>query len=272
MPSTISFSSRMWCSSCICPACRTSRAATGPRRCRVIGVVAGRPVHDLAVLAHGEVVGDRDRLVVRDEEAVLRARRRAPGAHARVGAGLQQIDRRVAAGVVRAGVLRHPLLMRAPAELGRLQAFRDEALDRPGVDEDVHAASRIVARCVSRSAMWMPLTPTRCISRAQSSRLLGSSDVEPRSPATFEQRLLDEPRDHAGIGAAAGDRRRAARRARGARRASSRAGRSWCARAGPLLLVEIEAGPRLDDGVDVERAELAAELHDVDARTCRPRG
>ena len=28
--------------------------------------------------------------------------------------------------------------MRAPAEFGRLQAFRDEALDRPGVDEHVH--------------------------------------------------------------------------------------------------------------------------------------
>ena len=29
------------------------------------------------------------------------------------------------------------LLVRAPAELGRLQALGDEALDRPGVDEDV---------------------------------------------------------------------------------------------------------------------------------------
>ncbi len=29
----------------------------------VIGVVAGRPVHGLATVAHGEVVGNRDRLV-----------------------------------------------------------------------------------------------------------------------------------------------------------------------------------------------------------------
>ena len=63
----------------------------------VIGVVAGRAVDHLAAVAHGEVIGDRDRLVVGDEEAVLRARRRAPGAHAGVGAGLQQIDRRAAA-------------------------------------------------------------------------------------------------------------------------------------------------------------------------------
>src|SRR3546814_9966367 len=35
-------------------------------------------------------------------------------------------------------VVRHPLLVGAPAELGRLQAFGDEALDRPGVPELVH--------------------------------------------------------------------------------------------------------------------------------------
>jgi hypothetical protein len=30
------------------------------------------------------------------------------------------------------------------------------------------------------------------------------------------------------------------------------------------LLVEVEAGPRLDDGVDIERADLAAQRHDID--------
>ncbi len=63
----------------------------------MIGIVAGRAVVNLALLvAHGEEIGDRDRLVVRDQEAVLRAGRRAPGAHARVGAGLFQIDRGLA--------------------------------------------------------------------------------------------------------------------------------------------------------------------------------
>ena len=33
---------------------------------------------------------------------------------------------------------------------------------------------------------------------------------------------------------------------------------------GPELAVEVEARPRLDDGVDVERADLAAEFHDVE--------
>ena len=95
---------------------RTSRAATAPRRCRVIGVVAGRPVDGLAALAHREVVGDRDRLVVGDEEAVLRAGRRAPGAHARVGAGLEQVDRRLRSrcSCVPA-VLRHPVSRACPS-------------------------------------------------------------------------------------------------------------------------------------------------------------
>jgi len=30
-----------------------------------------------------------------------------------------------------------------------------------------------LVRCVSRSAMWMPLTPTRCINAAHSSRVFG---------------------------------------------------------------------------------------------------
>src|ERR1700743_3176418 len=70
-----------------------------------------------------------------NEEAVLRARRRAPGTHPCVGAGLQQIDRGAAAFGVLAAVVRHPLLVRAPAEFGRLHALGHETFDRPGVDE-----------------------------------------------------------------------------------------------------------------------------------------
>src|ERR1700689_2232951 len=33
-----------------------------------------------------------------------------------------------------------------------------------------------------------------------------------------------------------------------------------------LALVEIEAGPRLDDGVDIERADLSAKAHEVERR------
>src|SRR5690606_30207939 len=88
----------------------------------MIGVVAGRPVGHVTVLvAYREVIGDRNGLVVRHQEAVLRAGRRAPGAHAGVRAGLLQIDSCLAALLVLLGVLRHPLFVGAPAEFGRLQ-------------------------------------------------------------------------------------------------------------------------------------------------------
>ena len=139
MPSRISASPRMWCSFCISPArpnisCRRQHRVVA----RVIGVVAGRPVDRLALaVAQRVVVGDRDRLVVGDEEAELAVRGRRPRAHAGVGAGLLEIDRRAAALLLEAGVGGRPFLVRAPAELGRLHALGEEALDRPGVDEDV---------------------------------------------------------------------------------------------------------------------------------------
>src|SRR4051812_37472555 len=99
--------------------------------------MAGRAVDGIATVPHGEVVGDRDRLVVRDEEPVLRAGRRAPAPHPGVGAGLQQEDRRAAALALGARGLRHRALMRPPAGLGRLHALRQKTLAGPGVDEDI---------------------------------------------------------------------------------------------------------------------------------------
>ena len=45
-------------------------------------------------------------------------------------------------------------------------------------------------RWVSRSAMWMPLTPARRISAAQPSRVLGSGAVMPRSRTTSSSACL----------------------------------------------------------------------------------
>jgi hypothetical protein len=114
--------------------------------------------------------------------------------------------------------------------------------------------------------MWMPLTPTRCINRAQSLAALRLLVRDAGVAGDVEQRLLDEPRHHARVGAAAGDRGRPARilAPRGQRRFAQREvgpGR------GPLGGVEIEACPGLVDRVDIERAEFAAELHDVDRRS-----
>jgi hypothetical protein len=84
----------------------------------------------------GVVVGDRDRLAMRDQEAVeMAGLERRPGAHARRGARLRQVDRGAAAEVMALAVAREILLVRAPAQLGRLATLADEAVDRPGVDE-----------------------------------------------------------------------------------------------------------------------------------------
>ena len=197
-----------------------------------------------------------------DEEAELRPRGRGPGADARVGPGLVEVDRRAAAALVEARVGRRPLLVRAPAELGRLHAFGQEPFDRPGVDEHV-ARLRILARCVSRSAICTPLTPSRSarappfVFRLRLGRLVAEIVGE------IDQRLLDEPGDHAGIGAAAGDGGRSARilAALGHHRLAQRI---VGARLVAERLVVVEARPGLDDGVDVERADLAAKAHDVE--------
>ena len=120
-------------------------------------------------------------------------------------------------------------------------------------------------RWVSRSAIWMPLTPSFCASRPQPSSALRLVELGVGVAGDVEQRLLDEPGHHAGIGAAGGDRGRSARAACAWPPAASRAARSWSASRADLL-VEVEAEPRLHHGVDVERADLAAQRHDIDRR------
>ena len=112
---------------------------------RVVGVVAGRAVDGLAGLGHGQVVGDRDRFVMRHEVAVLRPGGRRPGAHARSGAGTHEVDRAIGAELVVAPFRRHLLLVRSPAEFSRLQPFRHEAFDAPGIDEGPHGLRRLGA-------------------------------------------------------------------------------------------------------------------------------
>ena len=105
---------------------------------RVIGIVYRRAIDGLLAVMHRQVVGDRNRFVVRDDVAVERAFDRRPGAHLGEQAGTVQVDRRVAAERVALAVGRQRLLVRAPAHLGGLAAFGDEAVDRPGVDELAH--------------------------------------------------------------------------------------------------------------------------------------
>src|SRR6516225_9203382 len=102
---------------------------------RMVGVVAGGTVDQLAVLAQREIVGNRDRLVVSDQKAVLGLRSRRPRTNPRARTRSRKIDRRVAAEFMVVGTRRHGLFMGAPTELRGLQAFGDKPLDRPGIDE-----------------------------------------------------------------------------------------------------------------------------------------
>ena len=162
---------------------------------------------------------------------------------------------------MRAAVLRHPFLVRAPAEFRRLQALRHEAFHGPGVHEHAHGlrvfgALRVALGDVDalHADALHELRPILAGLRL----LVLEADV----PGDVEERLLHEPGHHARIGAAAVHRRGAARRLAAGLEddlAQSVVGARLRARAP----VEVEAGPGLRHGVDVERTELAAEFHDV---------
>ena len=150
--------------------------------------------------------------------------------------------------------------MRTPAEFGRLKSFRDEAFDRPCVDEDVQ---RLRPRGALRVAFGDVNAFHPCVSREPRPVVatLRLAHLEPDVARDVEQGLLDEPRHHSGIGPAAGDRSRplaerlalvehfGAQRIVGALRQSE-------------ARVHIEAGPRLADRIDVKRAQFMREADD----------
>ena len=102
---------------------------------RAIRVVHRRTVQRLAVLPHGQLLGDRERLAVAHDHADDMVVGRHPARDERVDAHARQADlaaRAVGMLVREGGQL---LFVRAPAHLGRRRALLAEALDAPGVDE-----------------------------------------------------------------------------------------------------------------------------------------
>ena len=146
---------------------------------------------------------------MRDQKAVIGAFERRPAAHPRAGPGLQQVDRRPAAEIVPPAVRREMPLVRAPAQLGRLRAFADEAVDRPGVDE---LAGLLRDRRDLRVALGdMDRLDAEPLGEARPAGAVGRRlDRRVGVAGEVEQRLLDEMRDEAGIGAVRDDRGRAA--------------------------------------------------------------
>ena len=155
------------------------------------------------------------------------------------------------------------LFVRAPSEFARLRALADEALDRPGVHEDIAGLGGLGDLRVALGDVNAFHAECLCQQGPIFTRFgLCPADFQIRFE--IEQSLFDKPRHHAGVGTAAGYRRRAG---------------PQCALevkhllahrvVGPLALrhlgVVVEARPRLDDGVDIEGVRLAGEAHDVEA-------
>ena len=231
---------------------------------RVVGVVHGRAVDRAVVLPHRQEIGDRDRLAVRDQEAVEVPRLRRPGAHPRRAARLRQEDRALAPEVVLAPVAREVPLVRAPAELGRLAAFAHEAVHRPGVDElarhfrpvrnlgvALGDVDHLDAECLRRGS------PSRRGSSGR--RLRGRCPAAMSSSACFTK-CETRPGLAPCVMTAVGPLRPAL-----AQLEHFLPQRVVRAPARRDVRVRVTARPRLDAGVEVQRALLVAELDERDA-------
>ena len=191
---------------------------------------------------------------------MLGLRGRRPGAHPRAGARPQKIDRAIRPIVVPLAFRRQMFLMRPPAEFGGLQPFRDEAFDRPCVDEDAHRLRRLGALRVAFGDM-NALDADVAREPRPFLAALRLSGLEADVARDIEQSLLDEPRHHAWIGAAAGNRRRAGpeRLALVEHFLAKRIIRALRQRE---PRVDVEARPGLADRVDIERTQFMREADD----------
>ena len=152
----------------------------------------------------------------------------------------------------------------APAEFGRLQAFGDEAFDRPGVPEDVERLRMLGALGVAFGDVdALDADLLHQLGPAFAVMLVRLVELDVEIVGKVDQRLLDEPGNHARV-CAAGRNGGCAARVLGLFLAQGFAQRIVRAVGVLHVLVEVEAEPRLDDRVDVENVELAAELHQVD--------
>ena len=148
--------------------------------------------------------------------------------------------------------------MRAPAELGRLAALADEAVDRPGVDELARLLRRRRPTWVSRSAMWIDLDAEVAAPAPPSPpRVAGAAVSTPVSRAMSSSACLTKCETRPGIGAMRQHRGRAA--AEPAQRQRALAQRVVGALRRRQRRIGIAAGPGLDAGVEIERAALLAQ-------------
>ena len=112
-----------------------------------------RAVDRLAVLPHGQFLGDRERLAVAHDHADDVVVGRHPARDERVDAHPRQADLALRAVRVLEGIRGQLFFVRAPAHLGRRRSLFAEALDAPGVDELVDLLGLIGDLRVALAAM-----------------------------------------------------------------------------------------------------------------------
>ena len=158
----------------------------------------------------------------------------------------------------------HCFLVRAPTELGRLQTFGAESFDRPGVDE--YIARLGVARALGVALGDMnALDPGALHQPRPVGAGLGLVECKTDRGGDVEQRLLDHPGHHAGIGAAAAHRGDAA----GTAAAHVEHAFAQCvirALRDRGLGVGVEAGPWFADRIDVVGVDVLAQIHQTGRR------
>ena len=224
--------------------CRRARAATAPRRRRGDRRSARSAGRRRRRRSRTVVVGDRDRLAVRDQEAVERPLQRRPGAHAGAGAGPLEIDRAP-----------QPKSWRPPS--GRKcrscvpqpsSAGWQPSPTKPSIDQVLtNSPGRFGCSGHLRVALGdvdhldAELARQRGPLRPRSAG--DHRDRRPVSRGDVQQRLLDEVRDQAGIGAVRDHRRRAAGAGLAAP-ARSRAARSSSAATACSVGIGVAARPR----------------------------
>src|SRR5450759_229817 len=146
-------------------------------------------------------------------------------------------------------VTRKMLFVRAPAELARLRAFADEAVDRPGVDE-LTAALRGMRRLrVALGAMDHLDAQFHCQTRPLFPGF--REDIAVLDVARqIDQGLLDPVRNQSRVGAVRRDHRRPAARILAAQRQDLLAQTVVGAAGGGYAGIGVTADPRLDAGIE----------------------
>src|SRR6516164_1058289 len=135
-----------------------------------------------------------------DEKTVVGALQRSPAADARCCSRPQQIDRRAGAKIMAESVRGEMPFVRPPPEFGGLRAFADKPVDRPGVDEFAWLLGNWRDLRVSFSDVnnfdTEPFVEARPVDATG-----WRHAADTRVSGKIDQRLLDEMRDEARVGA-----------------------------------------------------------------------